>query len=217
MRRTMIGCIAGKPVDPQTVLLMHCDGANDSTTFVDDSVYGKALTAAGNAKLTTANKKFGTAAVTWDGAGDSITIPSSADFAFGTGDFTVEMWIYVNSWTSDATLFIVNSVNGFQLGRRGTGTTWGVAANATAWRLEVAGLPSTGAWHHIAVTRAGTTMRIFLDGTVVATGTVTDNFTQGAVSIGSSNYFGLGDELRVSKGIARQTSNFTPSAEAYLT
>ena len=215
MKHAMIGCIAGRPVDLKTVLLMHCDGANNSTSFFDNSVYGKTLTAAGDAKMTTANKKFGTAAATFDGTGDTITAASSSDFAFGTGDFTVEMWVYIISWNSSA-LYQIPVTSGFQFGREGTTTKWGVAEAGVAWRVQSSTLPSTGVWHHVAATRSGTTTRVFLDGTIVASGTDTSNYAQGSLVIGGS-FTGQIDELRVSKGIARYTANFTPATEAFLT
>ncbi|MEJ0012775.1 MAG: hypothetical protein WDM94_09155 [Bauldia sp.] len=63
------------------------------TTFVDSSASGRTITANGNAQVDTAQAKFGGASALFDGAGDYLTVPASADFNFGTGDFTVETLI----------------------------------------------------------------------------------------------------------------------------
>lgn len=202
--------------DPYTKLLMHMDGANNGTMFVDSSAAMRAMTAVADAKTVTSNKKFGTAAAIFDGTLDAITGLSSSDFAFGTGDFTIEMWIYINSWTSDAVFFKIDVSSGVQFGREGSTNNWGIAANMIAWNIKATSLPSAGAWHHVAVARASGTTRIFLDGAVVASGADTTNYAQGACTIGGGNFNGLIDEVRISKGIARWTSSFTPETRAYL-
>src|SRR3990167_5787652 len=74
-----------------TKLLLHMDGADASTTFTDE--VGHVFTPAGNAQIDTAQSKFGGASGLFDGTGDYITTPNSADFDPGTGSFTAEMWI----------------------------------------------------------------------------------------------------------------------------
>ena len=77
---------------PPTMLL-HMDGANLGTTFTDSSVGAKTFTANGNAKTSTTTPKFGTASALFDGTGDWIETPNHADFAMGTCDFTIEMFV----------------------------------------------------------------------------------------------------------------------------
>ena len=201
--------------DTRTKLLLHMDGVDNGTVFIDSSQAMRPITAVGDAKTTTSNKKFGTASATFDGTGDQITTPSNADFAFGTGDFTVEMWIYIVSW-DNAALYQITTTGGFQFGREGTTTKWGVAQGGVAWRVQSSTLPTTGVWHHVAATRSGTTTRVFLDGTIVASGTDTSNYVQGALVIGDS-FNGKIDELRVTNGFAWYTSNFTLATGPFLT
>ena len=84
--------------DSYTVALLHFNGADASTTFIDES--GKTWTASGNAQIDTAQSKFGGASGLFDGTGDSITTPDHADFDVGSGDFTVDFWMRQNTaWT----------------------------------------------------------------------------------------------------------------------
>ena len=79
-------------VDEYTKLLLHCDGADGSTTFID-SATGKTITASGNAQIDTAQYKFGGASGLFDGTNDFLYTPNHADFTFGTGDFTIDFWV----------------------------------------------------------------------------------------------------------------------------
>lgn len=224
MRRMMIGCVASGFrsifADAYTKLLMHMDGSNGGTTFVDSSTSNKSVTVVGNANTSTAKLASGVASALFDGNGDGLSFSSSADFAFGTGDFTVDMWIYPIAWGNNTVLFIVNATNGFQLGRNGE-TNLGIAAANVAWKVDASTLPSTGAWHHVAAVRASGTTKIYIDGTQVGSAADNTNYAQGASSIGynvsnNSNFFnGYIDEFHVSKGIARWTSAFTPPALPY--
>ena len=81
------------PVDEEfdkVSLLLHGDGTNGSTTIIDSSSSPKAVTAVGDAQISTAQSKFGGASIAFDGAGDWLTTPASNNFAFGIGDFTIE-------------------------------------------------------------------------------------------------------------------------------
>ena len=91
------------PVDEEfgnVSLLLHGDGTNGSTTIVDSSSSTKAVTAFGDAQISTAQSKFGGASIAFDGNGDYLTIPPSAKFEFGTDPFTVEFWIYPTTSTA---------------------------------------------------------------------------------------------------------------------
>ena len=78
--------------DNYTKLLLHFDGTDGSTTFVDSSPSGKTVTAVGNAQIDTAQYKFGGASGLFDGNGDYLSVPDSDDWYFGTGDFTIDAW-----------------------------------------------------------------------------------------------------------------------------
>lgn len=212
--------------DSYSKSLLHFDGTDASTTFTDES--GKTWTAAGNAQIDTAQSKFGGASGLFDGTGDYIDTPDSADFDVGSGDFTIDFWVRRAGTTDEFILgqcdasattstrsWYVDFVSNAPRSVVFTGTTAKVATSSTT-------ISDTN-WHHLAMVRNGNTLYIYVDGTnrgtVDVTG-VTVNNSANKPAIGrfgeSANYFnGHIDEFRFSKGIARWTANFTPPTSAY--
>lgn len=142
-----------------------------------------------------------------------------------TGDFTVEAWIYVTTANPDMALF-GSSQGGntqFRINHDGSGKIGLYGASSSGW-LEGAASVSANTWHHVAWTRSGSTVRIYLDGTMVgsATGaTLAVNLNNGA--IGSLQAYGMGftgymDDLRITNGVARYTgSTYTVPTQAFPT
>jgi hypothetical protein len=211
-------------------LLLHGDGTNGSTTITDSSPTPKTVTVVGNAQISTAQSKFGGASIAFDGTGDYLTIPSNADFNFDTGDFTIEAWVRLNALgTSNGypgAAWIVgwgplSSNPGFDFAIGSTNLIFSLT-NFSSPTISVAHSLSANTWYHIAGTRSGTTVRAFIDGQVLATETVSaglsasTNPTGIAISAaeptGSTlgNLNGYIDDFRITKGVARYTSNFTP-------
>jgi hypothetical protein len=208
--------------DAFTKLLLHCDGADASTTITDSSSSARTITAVGNAQIDTAQSKFGGASLLHDGTGDYVTAPDSADWDLDA-DLTVDLWHRFNSVVQ--TILVGNYLNA------GTGWTFQYRTDTTALRFmngdstifERSWSPSTNTWYHIAVIRTGSTMRFFIDGTQLGTDATSATSFSGstvALSVGGSTVLGAAsngwfDEVRVSKGVARWTANFTPPIEPY--
>lgn len=218
------------------VLLMHMDGADNSTTFTD--VKGNSSTAVGHAKLKTDIKKFGGAAAYLDGVGDWISVPDSSNFVLGNA-FTIEMWIYpiaganggsynsligqrpateLNGWylhTVNASGPLVGSMTGPAFEIRGPSGNILVTVTST----NSAHYTTLNQWHHIAVTHDGSTIRVFQDGVVTASVNTSigiadaiTNLTIGGLPSTNEMFKGYIDDVRITKGVARYTANFTPSA-----
>ena len=210
-------------VIPNTVLL-----ACTSTTNTAQEATGKTITVNGNAVaneltpglLTDRVKSGGTSAITgsveFDGTGDYLTLASSGDFAFGTGDFTVEMWVYHTDLTGQQTYF---------------GDTWGSTAGIYTYKtsnneislydtaqrsLSAVNVISANTWYHIAWTRQSGILRAFLNGSLVDSDTYTGNFTTTQYYVGdtagtsSGGMIGFISNLRVLKGTALYTGSFIP-------
>lgn len=216
--------------DSYTKLLLHCDGTNGSTVITDK--IGKAMTAYGNAKISTAQSKFRGASLSLDGNGDYISSPNSADFRFGTGDFTIDFWLYSNvAWGSQPASASVcgqkksDSTNGWVLYKDGSYPTKINARVGLTNNFPTGSTPTANVWEHWALVRNGTSLKWYKNGVLDATTTssVDVNDTTGLFLIGladswaSSFLNGYVDELRVSKGIARWTANFTPPTAPYDT
>lgn len=227
--------------DTDCVLLPHFNGADTSTTFTDSSSYVKTISASGNAQLDTAQQKFGTASLLLDGTGDYASVVDSDDWHFGSSDFTIDFWVrwnalptasnwdsFVNQWFFDGT----NKLSFFFAFFNNAGTyeyrfyysTTGT--NVLGGDVRTASV-STGVWYHIALVRSGNNLMLFQDGVQVGanidvTGVTFANPPDAPLSIGGLTYSSLYDldgwidELRIVKGTAVWTSNFTPPSAEYV-
>ncbi|GEM_PF-1181176 len=209
-------------IDSNTVLMLHTNGTNGSTTFTDSSDTPLTVTANGNAQITTGQSKFGGASGLFDGSGDYLTIPSNSVFDFGTGDFTIDFCFRWNTSPSGGLIYFDNGgySSGVRIGMDSTSVI-GVYVAGTAFSFSSS--LSQNVWYHMALVRSGSNLKMFIDGTQVGstqtnssnvTG-LTSGVTIGARIDGTSAFNGWIDELRVSKGVARWTSNFTPPSSEY--
>lgn len=203
------------------VLMLHMDGSDLSTTFTDSSTAANTVTANGGATLVTAVQKFGSASGVFVSAASSyLTVPNSSNWNFGTGDFTIDFWVRFNTHLANATLISYNNGDDFWV-KWITGSGGIMLFYAGGAGVETAFTPTDNQWYHIAMTRSGTSLNGFIDGVVGTTATSSFNITDaGTLNIGASNapsnYSDVWiDELRVVKGTAVWTANFTPSTSAY--
>ena len=192
--------------------------AAQNNTFLDSSANNFTITRNGNVTQGSATPYGSLWSNYFDGSGDYLTAPTNSAFAFGTGDFTVEMW--VNPSISDGT---VRAIFDGRTGTIGSAGGIGIYAVSGAIRVDtnIAGVLSGGSapanvWSHVAVTRASGTLRLFVNGSLAATSTTSYNLTDGNCSIGSYNgtqyYTGYISNIRLVKGTAVYTSAFTPFA-----
>jgi hypothetical protein len=186
------------------------------------------LTANGDVKHSTAQNKIGATSIAFDGTNDWITVTDNAAFDFGTDPFTIEMWVRMDSSSTDYTgLFTMDNPQcSFRINAQGRiqflqdhGGTRGNTDDADTSGTNL----RDNAWHHVAVVReSDNSWDLYVDGTSEYSGTgMTGNITgHSDIVIGrradSDSYYlnGYLDEIRVSKA-ARYTSNFTPSTTAF--
>ena len=224
-------------IDDYTKLLLHFDGADDSTNdadFVDSSKYNHEVSQVLNAKIEDSQAKYGDTSLFVYGNGDHARVEYEPMFDLNNDDFTVELWVYQNR-TGVSEYFIGSWINGnnddqasFLLSYRETegkyrfhykieGQTYGYADF---------GSQHPGEWVHLAVVRDGTNLYGFVNGvkTVLSTSLGTSSFDKcdgchieiGSASNGSTYPMdGFVDEVRFSKGIARWIDNFTPPTGYY--
>lgn len=200
-------------------LLLHCDGSDASTTFTDDSQHGHTVTAYGDAQVDTAQSKFGGASLLLDGSGDYLQIPHSTEFTFGTGDFTIDLWVRPSTVSGAGGVFSkLASYGPFLIYRNGSAYQFYSSASGSSWNITAGsslGTAVLNTWSHLAVTRSGNTFRLFQDGVQTLTFSTSASLYNGSnpVYVGrdSSTYFaGHVDEIRLTKGLARWTAGFTP-------
>lgn len=206
-----------------TLLLTGANGSNatSNNTFIDSSQYSQTVTRNGDTtqgSFTPYNGNYYSNFL--NGSTDYISVPANAAFAFGTGDFTVEAWVYLTATTASR-LATTRSPSA------GLAGTWSFSLSGTTigFTEVVAGEPGPSAtipsivnqWTHVVACRQSGTTRLFVNGAQVASASQTTNFSSTANSlvIGSSptneNFMaGYISNLRILKGTAVYTSNFTP-------
>jgi hypothetical protein len=157
----------------------------------------------------------------FDGNGDSLTIPDNSVLRMETENFTIEAWVYLSSTTRDQYIISkgTSGSNGYVLWSPSGGTlrfTYGASTNITTTTTI-----SSNVWTHVAIVREGTgtdQFKLYINGVESATSTVTYNFNDtniqrigdGRTGSGVSPFLGFISNLRIVKGTAVYTANFTP-------
>ena len=216
LRRAMMAG-GGDPYWANVVSLLHMDGANGSTTFTDQK--GKTWTPNGNVQISTAQSVFGGSSAAFDGVNDSLSIASHADFGFGTGDWTVECFV---RQTTTAAQVIFDCRSGSSQALVAYITSGGNLAYYDT--SEKAGSGATippATWTHIALSRTAGVIKMFVGGVQVFSGALATDmgssmpFRIGEDYTGSADFNGYIDEFRITKGVGRYTSGFTPPASPF--
>jgi hypothetical protein len=166
--------------------------------------------------------------MSFNGTTSYLTSPNNNALDFGSGDFTLEGWVYLSANQSSKIIVSIGTLDGatrsvgFWIG--GTQKLEGYfSADGSTWLSYKIGTTTvvSGQWNHVAFVRSGTTFYLFLNGVSegAQTGTPTTASSGKALLVGgqSGNYFlnGYIDDLRITKGYARYTANFTPPASAF--
>jgi hypothetical protein len=188
------------------------------------------LETVGNAQISTSVKKYGTGSLAFDGSGDYLVpnYPTSDIYSFGTGAYTVEFWIYFNS---TATTYLIYDTR--PSGVNGNYPTIYFDSSAGfinfyfngAIRISGNVATASGAWHHVALCRSGSSTKLFINGTQSGSTYTDSNNYLGSVNrpviggdgnaLGSNGLNGYIDDLRITKGVARYTATFTPPTAAF--
>jgi len=214
--------------DSYLKFLTHLNGVDGATTDITAET-GQTISLEGNAQLDTAQKAFGTASLLFDGTGDYASVPDSDNWSFGAGDFTVDFWI---RFAANTVFYISQSVdadNRWYINYDGAGV-WNMifaSGGVTKGSYTLNGFtPALNTWYHMAFVRSGTTGKIFKNG---VSQTLTENTAFGTNNVGniaavlyigayeggSATFNGWIDEPRISKGIARWTSDFSVPITEY--
>ena len=213
-------------IDAYTKLLLHCNGVDASTTFTDSELTPKTVTAYDNAQIDTAQSKFGGASGFFDGTGDYLTVPDSDDWAFGTGDFTIDWWVRFVTTAVSHSFFSqkTDTNNRYILYFNNNTIYWSQLVGGSGGNnIAKAWTPSIDTWYHVALVKASGVYTFYIDGASIGSNTentsianLTGNLEICRDTDSGSNFFnGWLDEIRISKGIARWTANFTPPTRAY--
>lgn len=216
--------------DAFTKILLHFDGDDRSTNITDANAGGSvhAWTVTGDSEIDTSQSKFGGGSLlVGDGNGSYVSTPDHADFALGSGDWTVDFWFRLNEGSGNLRPLcgqrtaVDPTATSFSVFKLASGVLELRVSDGTTFTDVVTTSNVDEGWHHFAGVRTGNVLKVFVDGVqeggdVAFTGTIPDvNVDFQVGSAGAGSWPGWIDEFRLSVGVARWTSNFTPPVRPY--
>jgi len=222
------------PTAPLTAITNTSILCNFTNAAITDGTMKNNLETVGNAQVSTSVVKYGSGSMYFDGSGDNCLLPYSPGLHL-SGDFTIECWIYPlayggmilnmggGSGIAWASYELVNQTDGVNFAASSANSGYDIGSE-TGSTGRIGTIP-LNAWSHLAVTRSGNVYRGFVNGVQGYTQTLAltpyNTLTRGlAVGSNYTTTWGTGtptstingylDDLRITKGIARYTANFTP-------
>jgi hypothetical protein len=210
------------PSDPffsSVQLLLKGEGTNGGSVITDLSSFARTPASNSGAVTSTAQFKYGTSSLYFDAVSGlsqrGFTYSISSATTFGTGDYTIELFFRLNSINRAGFIFCIGTFSGFLLVDASNNIRWlnNVFTPGTALAANT--------WYHLAATRESSSVKVFLNGTQIgSTLTNTRNHTTTTWWVGrdfdtDTGFYGYIDELRVTKGVARYTANFTPPNKTF--
>ena len=219
------------PAQPVTAVTNTQFLGNFTSAGIYDAAMMNNMETVGDAKLSTAISKFGGSSMSFDGTGDYLPSSDNLSLGFGSGAFTVEGWIYLNNTSSTKGIVFGKGSNSFGLrigqGYNGNVNGLNIVKSGVADLEYCAFTFVTSTWYHIAVVRSGTTIYFFVNGTQQTTQgsgggsfsfvNPTNGYYIGCNNDTNEQFAGYVNDFRITKGIARYTSNFTPATSAFPT
>jgi len=209
-----------------TSLLLNMD-----SNFSDSSVYQNSTTTGGGVSISTVDFKYGDGSGYFNGNGDAISIVSSDSLDLSGQDWTIETWIRPNGDYSNWRMILAkrNSSGDYNYQLyldRYTGELRFYPGGAPS-DVGTGITPQANVWSHVAVARSNGTVTVYLNGNSVGSMVSDTDFNSAPLGIGcvangvsgfgGHGFFGHIDDVRITKGVARYTANFTPPTEAHLT
>ena len=208
------------PSSPVTAITNTSLLTNFTNAAIFDNSMKNDLETVGNAQISTSVKKFGTGSMYFDGNGDYLIRYQSLDLRMGGGNFTAECWVYPTSKTGWRGIFYKGNNSNqaeYSLGWEDGVLTARLADNGS---FAVTDTTTLNAWNHVAYVRNGTTFTVYINGVSQGTATSSTSFVSTQNNepfivgyydfVGNLAYFqGYIDDLRITKGVARYTANFT--------
>ena len=212
------------PTAPLTAITNTSLLLSGTNAGIYDNAIKNDLETVGSAQVSTSVVKYGTGSMKFNGTTDYLTLPSTPNLAMNTGNFTWELWVYINSFSTfqafiDSRIGTANA--GLYFGVNNSTNNIIIFNNSGSILTSSTTLSAT-TWTHVALVRNAGTLTIYINGVSVGSVANTYNLSSTIYGIGSNVptpagiYFnGYMDDFRITKGIARYTANFTPPTSAF--
>jgi len=200
-------------------------GCGDYSADIKGSGTNKTVTAVEDAKVYSFPSYYGSA-IKFDGSGDYLTVPNSSDFSLGTGDFTVELWLYrQNSGSTEGLIGVFENAGvsrrSWQLETRasqGLRFQWWQDGATAGGTLDTPSFTvPTNQWTHVCAERYGDLVTLYINGIAIKYNTSPGSFynnTSDPLRIGVLNagldqpLYGYLKDIRVYKGVAKYKGGF---------
>lgn len=211
-----------------SVLLLHCNGSDGSTTITDSSASAKTPSVVTSpAQIDTAQSVFGGTSLSLNGATADVRYADSTDWNFGTGDFTIDFWVRFTDVTRTETMIcggVPTTGKGWAIRHSSSNTPYMQISSTDSNNFTLSGgdVFANNTWYHLAFVRYGNNITFYKDGQAKGgnwnvTGKSVNSADTGLCvgsRLGNTWLSGWMDEIRVVNGEAKFTSNFdVPTGE----
>jgi hypothetical protein len=217
------------PTAPLTAITNTSLLLNFTNAGIYDATSKNDLETVGNAQISTAQSKWGGSSMSFDGTGDYVT-SYNANALFRIGNiYTIELWFYTTTIAAGAAGLICLAIgastnSGINIYRSGSEIICNDGATGGTGPSSGSSAITANTWAHLAVVSDGSTTKMYIDGVLKGTysGTTASSAALTYVTVGangdkSSVLNGYIQDARITKGIARYTTNFTPPTAAFPT
>jgi len=223
---TTIGAtIFTPPTQPVTLTSQGATSADVSylSNYTNAGIYdgkmGNVLETVGNAQVATNPVKYGSGSMYFDGSGDYLVMPQSPTLSVGSGNFTYEMWLFPTDIT-DTCVFDTRTTNNTTTGFAFLINASSFLSVYTSSSILTCTTPlASSVWQHVAVVRSNGILYVYLNGVSVGSAAFTNNLTDKTFKLGAyvdntGNFNGFIDDFRLTNGLARYFTTFTPPQQA---
>ena len=191
---------------------------DDVSNQINSGSTTKVVTANGNVAASSALSNFYSGSFYFDGTDNKLTIPDNSDFSFGSGDYTIEMWVYPTRISGTQENLITRGTSGYS-GFIMSVTNFLDSTSGSAWDANITydNPLVANKWQHIAVCRYGDTWTVYINGVANGSDTASGSVSaSGTLTIGErsgqTDFQGYINDIRLYKGVAKYTSNFIPAS-----